>query len=306
MRLNSILQSHVGIVGASFVTFAAAMVLMSFLPKAIGLNLVVGGAVGLLVGCVLLLVFLRRSIRQHHKETLAAGVSQTQHIVAANHAASLLTRRFPECFMPVTSYSMSPVNLLALVGILDQFRPALVVELGSGISTLVVGTWMRENGGRLISIDHDEGWASVCRSSIHRQGLDGIVSLYVAPLGSGTGSSERPWYQIPSDAWERMTGVDLLVIDGPPAKVDVLARTPAANRLGKRLSPNGVIFVDDAARVGEQAVIESWRDVSPRASVRMVASVTGCAVIELSGARERAEETVGKSASAVEIGRTLS
>src|SRR5450631_1633404 len=51
-------------------------------------------------------------------------------------------------------------------------RPRLIVELGSGISTLVIAAALRANGaGRLISIDADEAYAATTRQQLQQHAL---------------------------------------------------------------------------------------------------------------------------------------
>ena len=52
--------------------------------------------------------------------------------------------------------------------------------------------------------------------------------------------------------------IDLIIIDGPPWTVHPLVRG-AAERLFPRLSPGGIVLLDDAARPGERLVARRWR-----------------------------------------------
>ncbi len=50
-----------------------------------------------------------------------------------------------------------------------------------------------------------------------------------------------------------------MVVDGPPQHVHQLARYPALPMLYERLSTDAVVFLDDAARKNEQAIIRRWK-----------------------------------------------
>ena len=56
-------------------------------------------------------------------------------------------------------------------------------------------------------------------------------------------------------------GVELLLVDGPPAGTPELERSryPALGELRPRLAPGAVVICDDALRPGEQWALERWR-----------------------------------------------
>ena len=88
-----------------------------------------------------------------------------------------------------------------LLRALTAQRPQLVVELGSGLSTLIIAAALKRNGaGRLISIDADADYAQQTRAQLALHGLDPWVQVRVAPLReisfegvSRRGSIPRRW-----------------------------------------------------------------------------------------------------------------
>ncbi|MFC3713275.1 class I SAM-dependent methyltransferase [Sphingoaurantiacus capsulatus] len=139
-------------------------------------------------------------------------------------------------------------------------KPGLVVEFGSGVSSVVIGRCLQLNGhGRLVSFDHDAGFAELTRRRLARAGVPGEV--HAAPLKPGVDGYGGSWY----GHGELPDGIDLLVIDGPPAwrEEQAESRGSAAPAAFGKLAPGGIVLLDDAARPGEQRVAQRWRAEHP-------------------------------------------
>jgi len=138
-------------------------------------------------------------------------------------------------------------------------RPQRLVELGSGVSTLVIAAALRSNGaGRLVSIDADEAYAAQTREQLQRQGLGDWVELRFAALTEMKFEGiARPWYdtRVLSDLSE----VDLLLIDGPPTALRADIRYPSLPFFWSRLAPGALVLLDDAARPAERAMAAAWQ-----------------------------------------------
>ena len=158
----------------------------------------------------------------------------------------------------------SPDFLLHLFRHIAAHRPTTIIELGSGASTLVAAAALRANGGGTIhSLDHDPAYAAATRDLLARHGLEQHVTVHDAPLEpwkpsapSGLGE-EWQWYRLPAEV-ENLAGIDLLVIDGPPAASGPYARYPAVPAFLPRMSAGSVVFLDDALRDDEQAIARAW------------------------------------------------
>ena len=139
-------------------------------------------------------------------------------------------------------------------------KPGLVVEFGSGVSSVIIARCLQLNGGgRLLSFDHDPGFAELTRRRLKRAGVPGEVRA--APLRPGHDGYGGSWY----DHGELPDGIDLLVIDGPPAwrEEQAESRGSAAPAAFAKLAPGGIVLLDDAARPGEQRVAARWRREFP-------------------------------------------
>ncbi|AEV88180.1 protein-L-isoaspartate O-methyltransferase [Actinoplanes sp. SE50] len=166
-----------------------------------------------------------------------------------------LTPRAP---MPSSGdFALNPTDLLELLFLVRTRRPRLVLELGSGTSTVWLAYVLEQVGGRLISLDHDPDYAARTRAALRAHGLTGVAEVRDAPLTPvELGERSFPWYD--PAALDDLTGVDLLLVDGPPAAVGPDSRYPALPVLEPRLADRATIVFDDANRSDEQAAIENW------------------------------------------------
>lgn len=211
---------------------------------------------------------------------LPIAVSRT--LPSELHAMQVILRRFPECSIPTSIWSMRFTNLLTLLDTLDEQRPKVVVEFGSGISTLLVAAWMRENSqGWLISFDHDPSWAEITRRFLQQEGLASYARVVDAPLTTvHVPSGTFEWYHISSTSSE-LKDIDLLIVDGPPAGVrgKWLSRLPALEYLHPKLSPACTVLLDDALRPGETAVVDRWKNQFPEFEALTIHTTTGIAIL---------------------------
>lgn len=163
--------------------------------------------------------------------------------------------------------------LMLAIDAVERLRPASVVELGAGASSLIVGRALQRNGGgRLVSYDQHGGFVAATAAWLAEYGVE--ADLRVAPLGS----PPPPW----RGAWYRLDAVpatiDLLLIDGPPWTLHPFCRG-AAETLFPRLSVGGTVLLDDGARPGERVVMARWRRRWPNMRFERVRGGTKGAVI---------------------------
>lgn len=143
--------------------------------------------------------------------------------------------------------------LMHIVDAIEQLRPATVVELGCGASSLVIAKALSMfGGGRLISYDQHQEFVTATGEWLAGQGV--ASEIRHAPLGPPPGDWPGLWYQL-SDL---PTDIGLLVIDGPPWALHPLVRG-AAESLFPRLTDGAMILLDDAARPGERIVARRWQ-----------------------------------------------
>ena len=140
-----------------------------------------------------------------------------------------------------------------------------VVELGSGISSIVIGRLLAERGGKLTTLEHDPAWAAVVRSQVDREDLGDVVEVIVSPLEPHPSSwSGAPWYS--GDSVGRLPeAIELLLIDGPPGYGEGMShsRYPAMHALADRIVDRGLVALDDADRAPEREIVDRWMREHP-------------------------------------------
>jgi len=266
-----------------------AVLVTGWLAGALGLGLATGAgavptvalmALGPVLGCLLLLI--------RHSLDLAGRIGN----LAAESQRTLTTVRRVEAgfgmeikqtfrqlealqnlsaLLPATDvlpatrgWAASPDLLLVLVDLVITERPSLVVECGSGASTLWLALAMRrfEIKGRIIALDHDPVFGGKTRCLLARHDVGDLAEVRDAPLESfSLGGETYSWYA--RRAWEDLTGIDLLFVDGPPAATGDRARYPALPLLSGSLSPAATVVLDDLVVPDMQEVLRLWHDAYP-------------------------------------------
>ncbi len=168
--------------------------------------------------------------------------------------------------LPVPGGWAASTDLLGeLLRAIAAGRPRCVVELGSGLSTLVIAAGLRANGaGRLISIDGDESYAAATRAQLQRHGLEPFAEVRSARLVElDFEGVRRPWYD--TQVLQDLPDVGLLLIDGPPTALRADIRYPALPFFWPRLTGDAIVLLDDAARPAERAMSQRWQRDFPAA-----------------------------------------
>lgn len=164
-------------------------------------------------------------------------------------------------YLPWTEGALRPAALAIVCDEIVFGHRREVVELGSGVSTIVLARLLRERGGHLATLEHDPSWAQVVREQLEREDLADLVLLVEAPLEPHELALDgAPWYA--ADAVAQLpAAIDLLLVDGPPAHTGEAERSrhPALSALASRLMPNAVVVLDDATRAGEREILERWQ-----------------------------------------------
>ncbi|SEE23722.1 class I SAM-dependent methyltransferase [Jiangella alba] len=172
----------------------------------------------------------------------------------------LMNRIDPRAPLPATGgWAMEPSALLRLVQLVDDTRPGLIVECGSGASTLWLAYALEALGGsgRVVALEHDEHYAEETRHLLRDHKLTDVAEVRHAPLAEvELGDQVFNWYQ--PESIQDLAGIDLLLVDGPPRASGPRARYPAVPLLGSRLAPVARVVLDDVDRPEEQEAAEAW------------------------------------------------
>lgn len=164
---------------------------------------------------------------------------------------------------PHQGFEITGEEAVFLFHLIRRQRPKLIMELGSGSSTVLFAAALRANGsGRVISIEHDAAHVKHTRALLEQAELSDRVQLISAPLSDlGLNGRTFQWYDLGSHLKTLGDKIDLLFVDGPPGKVQSLSRFPALPMLLPYLSPRATVVVDDGAREDEVKMVELWREL---------------------------------------------
>ncbi|NYJ17872.1 O-methyltransferase [Nesterenkonia sandarakina] len=204
----------------------------------------------------------RLSMEDSAKKLISQGPRETRDVVRQVEALFQLfageatDQRAP--MPPTGNYALDAPAMLHLLHLIRSKRPQRILELGSGTSTIWIAYLCRELGIELVSLDHLEGYAQQTKAALRRHGLEDVVDLRVAPLEPVQIDGQTfEWYA--QGASSDLSGIDLLIVDGPPKSTGPRARFPAVPALRDKLSDQATIVLDDMHRSGEVEILESWR-----------------------------------------------
>jgi len=167
--------------------------------------------------------------------------------------------------------AMTPAGLAAVCAHVAGRQRRRIVECGSGFSTLVLARLLHTRGGRLVSLEHDQAWATRVRSDLAAAGLAEIAQVALAPLQPHPLARDGLQWYAQRALRSLPRRIDLLLVDGPPAfePETELSRYPALPALAERLAPDATVVLDDIDRRGELRILEAWeRDCDFRFEIR--------------------------------------
>lgn len=180
------------------------------------------------------------------------------------------------------TYALTADAAAVLAREVSMRRPQVVVELGSGVSTVLVGRLVQQRGaGRIYSLEHDVAWAVETRKLVSAAGLESFVEVLDAPLvDQQVGDQRFSWYAVP-DVVHALGAIDLLIVDGPPQRIDPdgFPRYPALPVFAAQLSGNAAVFVDDANRPHETETVRLWLERFPEWEARWIPTVPGTCLL---------------------------
>ena len=177
-------------------------------------------------------------------------------------------------------WAISPDFAALLIALVDRREVDVVLDVGAGLSTLIVGYRMKKIGrGRVVALEHDEDFARAMTEQIAAHGLSEVARVVVAPLRP-VDVRGKSWSWYDPEAMRDLPRFDLLIVDGPPGNVQSLARYPALPLLLDRWSRRAPILLHDTDRSDERRILELWTAEFPDLSARDLDLEYGAAIIE--------------------------
>lgn len=147
-------------------------------------------------------------------------------------------------------WALHPGTAAELGARLAVAQPRMIVETGSGHSTLMLARYAKATGAKVVSLEHAPRYYTETLLLLQRYGLANVVDLRQANLRQ---TPVGPWYDtiLPD-------GIDFALIDGPPGYTG--GRAAVLPALLPYLAHRWEAWVDDANRPNERGAVTSWRD----------------------------------------------
>lgn len=189
----------------------------------------------------------RLALAEHHRQT-------------QSHLSLLHFLQFAAPFPVTDSYVAAPDLLLHLANTIAVERPTLIVECGSGVSTLVMArtAQLLSRLTRVVALEHDPEYVDRSRQLLAMHDVQAFAEVRYAPLQPvSIADHATDWYAL--EKINDLEDIDLLLVDGPPTITGPYARYPAVPLLSERMSASTIVLLDDAARKDETEVALRWQ-----------------------------------------------
>lgn len=157
--------------------------------------------------------------------------------------------------------SADTIDRLVEVGL--SKRPKVIVEFGSGTSTIVLAGLLariHRRDGKLISFEQDGDWVASTRECLEEHDLDRVASVIQLPLG--VTSPEMPIGFIPTEESDRLLRAhppEMIFVDAP-SLVSGASRLGNVDLVAPFVKRDAVLLLDDAFRDAELCIAAAWSE----------------------------------------------
>jgi len=226
------------------------------------------------------LALLRRSVEDMRKEQRRLEANLQAEFQLRDMLVASEPSRSEAAITPLNpGWQLSSQAMQEVVRHVLLDRPKVVVECGSGGSTMWIGRALRRVGeGRLISLENSADWVAIVAGLLQQEGLSSVEVRHAPMEPIKVAGREQPWYS--ASALADVEEIDLLLIDGPPGRTSKLARYPAVPALRDKLRPGATVMLDDCHRRDEKETLRKWLAEVP--GVSLVHQVDHLAVMKIS------------------------
>jgi Methyltransferase domain len=159
-------------------------------------------------------------------------------------------------------WALGPSTLKWIRNLVRRTRPTLILEFGSGISTVCAAKFAADaHPGdlqtRVLSIEQSPDHATRTQELLRRARLNSLVRVVTAPLEEQVLEGfQTTCYRIPDSAGAGLPPADLILVDGPAGPAGIRLGTLALARPFAAKVANFVL--DDALREGELGIAARW------------------------------------------------
>ena len=191
--------------------------------------------------------------------------NKTHYQQLEQYLALLSQLRFKSPLPPSRGSAISPDFACILLTELQAMKPKSICELGSGLSTLIIASFIKEQNYECIfySIDENLEYLEKTKETLIQQGLESYVKLIHAPLKIQTMiNSDSTWYDIKAlETLFNPQSLDYLLIDGPAQANSLFKkiRYPSLPFFKPFLKNSAIVLLDDADREDEIKILNEWK-----------------------------------------------
>ncbi len=179
---------------------------------------------------------------------------------------------------------------------LKENRYDLIVEFGSGMSTILLGTLLKNKKykTKLISFEHNKMYYDETLKKIRIYKLSKYIDLVYTPLTEYVYEKNKFLYyncnrklnEIKHNFSNNIKSI-MVIVDGPPGSTGNIARFPALTHILNIFSDKSIdIFLDDYKREQEKLVVEEWILVLKKTTLSFskqeIESIKGTCVLQIS------------------------
>jgi hypothetical protein len=244
----------------------------------------------------------RKNINANLKTEVANAARQIGDFISLQNYFG--TGKISEINLEINGWAVSSDFMLYLVKLIHLNEYDLIIEFGSGHSTLVIAKVLSNLAPRrqdklpvcFISFDHLDEYYRQTRKQLEHAGLADSVLLIHAPLAEYTAPSgcNYLYYSCQTALSELVNKYPtnnlriLVSIDGPPGNSCKHARYPALPLILSYFQGASIDFLlDDAARTEEKEVIKLWLNEITAAELRATEQIInlekGASLIHVEG-----------------------
>lgn len=183
-------------------------------------------------------------------------------LTSLGHLSPLLSNH---PYLPSTKFSITPYGIQLIINDILLHQRKNVVEIGSGVLTILLARLNKINdlGLNIVSIDESPEWQKNVKAQLAKENLAEGIMWYCGSLEEvEIKSNERyRWFNkkhIESFLRGINGSVDVLIVDGPTT-IHGMERYPALPVIFPYLNLNSyAIFLDDAHRSAEKEIFKRW------------------------------------------------
>ncbi|HEY4278307.1 MAG TPA: hypothetical protein VGM91_08820 [Conexibacter sp.] len=153
-------------------------------------------------------------------------------------------------------------TLAEIAALVRRTRPGAVLELGSGVTTVLLAALMRELHaeravGAVVALEHDPHWRNVARDALAARCLAGVASVH-SIRAPAAGNSTRAAYEPTENAMAALRAAppELVIIHGQDAARATHIRSLSLAQQFARA--DATLLLDHALRDAELLLAEQW------------------------------------------------